>query len=81
MEPKELFRFLMSEAEHHFEGWYFSYLGDRLIDFPLTWSYRNKILHTIRISNSLLDMGSGENYTCLHKLKNVYYRLHIRWSS
>ena len=59
MEQKELFEFLMSEADYPFTGWDFSYLGDRLIDFPLTWSYRSKILPTIRISNSLLDMGTG----------------------
>jgi hypothetical protein len=59
MEPKELFEFLVSEAEHTFEGFDFSYLGDRLIDFPLTWSYRSKILHSIRISNSLLDICWG----------------------
>ena len=48
MEPKELFEFFVSETEHPFEGWDFLYLVDRIIDFPLTWVYRSKILLIIR---------------------------------
>ena len=59
MEPKELFKFLISEAEQPFSGWDFSYLGDRLIDYPLEWSYKSEILPLLRGLDSLLDMGTG----------------------
>ena len=59
MELKELFEFLVSEAERPFAGWDFSHLEDRLINFPLTWSYRSIILPLIRNVNTLLDMGTG----------------------
>ncbi len=59
MEDDKLFKFLVSEADQPFTGWDFSHLGDRIINGPLTWSYRSKILPTIRNVDSLLDMGTG----------------------
>jgi len=59
MKNEELFKFLISEAEHSFSGWNFSYLSDRVVNGPLTWSYKSKILPMIRFVDSLLDMGTG----------------------
>jgi protein-L-isoaspartate O-methyltransferase len=59
MKDNELFDFLVSEAEHPFSGWDFSYINSRLVEAPLTWSYSSKILPLIRTSESLLDMGTG----------------------
>jgi len=59
MKDIELFDFLVSEAEHPFSGWDFSYINSRFVDAPLTWSYSSKILPFIRTSESLLDMGTG----------------------
>jgi len=59
MKSNELFDFLVSEAEHPFSGWDFSYINSRFVDAPLTWSYSSKVLPFIRTSESLLDMGTG----------------------
>ena len=61
LENKELFDFLISEAEHPFSGWDFSHIGGtgRLCTEPLTWSYTSKILLKLRKIESLLDMGTG----------------------
>jgi len=59
MKSNELFDFLVSEAEHPFSGWDFSYINSRFVDAPLTWSYSSKVLPIIRTSESLLDMGTG----------------------
>ncbi|MHA2006986.1 MAG: class I SAM-dependent methyltransferase [Promethearchaeota archaeon] len=59
MENKELFNFLVSEAEHPFSGWDFSYINSRFVDAPLTWSYFSKILLFVRKAEFLLDMGTG----------------------
>lgn len=59
LKNEELFKFLVSEAEHPFSGWNFSHLSDRVVNSPLTWSYRSKILPMIRNVDSLLDMGTG----------------------
>jgi len=59
MKNNELFDFLVSEAKHPFSGWDFSYINNRFVDTPLTWSYSSKVLPLIRTSESLLDMGTG----------------------
>lgn len=59
LKNEQLFKFLISEAEHPFSGWNFSYLSDRVVNGPLTWSYKSKILPMIRFVDSLLDMGTG----------------------
>lgn len=59
MKSNDLFNFLISEADHPFSGWDFSYISDRVVDAPLTWSYRSMILPLIRKAESLLDMGTG----------------------
>ena len=59
MKDDDLFEFLVSEAEQPFSGWDFSYLKNRLVEFPLKWSYYSKILPLKRRTESLLDMGTG----------------------
>jgi SAM-dependent methyltransferase len=59
LNEEELFKFLVLEAGHPFSGWNFSYLSDRVINAPLTWSYRSKILPFLRTADTLLDMGTG----------------------
>ncbi|MFW9894335.1 MAG: class I SAM-dependent methyltransferase [Candidatus Thorarchaeota archaeon] len=59
MKSIDLYGFLISEAEHSFSGWDFSYLETRIENAPLTWSYLSKILPFVRKSTSLLDMGTG----------------------
>ncbi|KNF08287.1 methyltransferase, SAM-dependent [Gottschalkia purinilytica] len=77
LSSKDLFDFLIKEVNVNFEGWDFSYIEStgRMQEFPLTWSYRNKIISKIESAKSLLDMGTGggeflssikhiPNYTC-----------------
>jgi SAM-dependent methyltransferase len=59
MKAMDLFNFLISEAEHPFSGWNFSYIEDRVVNAPLTWSYTSKILPLVKNVESLLDMGTG----------------------
>ncbi|MFX1427977.1 MAG: class I SAM-dependent methyltransferase [Promethearchaeota archaeon] len=59
MKDMDLFKFLISESEHPFSGWDFSYIGDRVVNSPLTWSYTSIILPLVRSADSLLDMGTG----------------------
>lgn len=59
MDDNELYDFLVSEVDQPFSGWDFSYINGRFVDFPLTWSYFSKVLLLKRISNSLLDLGTG----------------------
>ena len=59
MKTNDLFNFLISEADHPFSGWDFSYISDRVVDAPLTWSYTSMLLPFIRKAGSLLDMGTG----------------------
>jgi SAM-dependent methyltransferase len=59
MKSNDLYNFLISEADHPFSGWDFSYISDRVVDAPLTWSYRSMLLPFIRKVESLLDMGTG----------------------
>jgi SAM-dependent methyltransferase len=59
MKNTDLFNFLISEADHPFSGWDFSYIRERIVDAPLTWSYKSMLLPLIRSAESLLDMGTG----------------------
>lgn len=59
MKDTDLFNFLISESEHPFSGWNFSYIEDRVVNSPLTWSYTSTILPLIRAAESLLDIGTG----------------------
>ena len=59
LKNKDLLNFFISEADHPFSGWDFSYIGDRVVNAPLTWSYTSIILPLIRKAESLLDIGTG----------------------
>ncbi|MFX1323747.1 MAG: class I SAM-dependent methyltransferase [Promethearchaeota archaeon] len=59
MKKEELFDFLIAEAEHLFSGWDWSYIENRIVNAPLSWSYRSKLIPLIKDSKSLLDMGTG----------------------
>jgi len=59
MNDIDLFNFLVFEADHPFSGWDFSYISDRIVNAPLTWSYSSIILPLVRKVESLLDMGTG----------------------
>ncbi len=56
---EELFYLFLDDAKHHFSGWDFSFIEDRMVMEPLTWSYRSRVIPLIRSSDSLLDMGTG----------------------
>jgi len=56
---KELFDILVEDAQQPFSGWDFSYIKDRIVTEPFTWSYSAKIIPFVRTANSLLDMGTG----------------------
>lgn len=58
---KELYDYLINEVNEKFEGWDFSYLEStrRMQEFPLSWSYRNKVKNRMLGTSSLLDMGTG----------------------
>jgi len=55
----EVFDLLIEEAQRPLQGWDFSYINNRVISAPLTWSYHTEILKYIRNVDSLLDMGTG----------------------
>ncbi|MFX1572990.1 MAG: class I SAM-dependent methyltransferase [Promethearchaeota archaeon] len=59
MKNKDVLNFFISEAEHPFSGWDFSYINDRVVNSPLTWSYTSIILPELRKAESLLDIGTG----------------------
>ena len=59
LESKMLFELLIKDGEHPFSGWDFSYINDRMVTAPLSWSYSAEILPHIRAVNSMLDMGTG----------------------
>jgi SAM-dependent methyltransferase len=59
LNDKELLEFLIAESEHPFSGWDFSYIGDRVVNSPLSWSYTSLLLPRIRKAEHLLDMGTG----------------------
>ena len=56
---KEVFDLFVEEAQRPLLGWDFSYVKDRMVTAPLTWSYTMEILPVLRQVNSLLDMGTG----------------------
>jgi len=57
--PEDVFDLLIEEAQRPFLGWDFSYVENRMVTAPLTWSYTIEILPVLRQVNSLLDMGTG----------------------
>ncbi|MFW9923550.1 MAG: class I SAM-dependent methyltransferase [Candidatus Thorarchaeota archaeon] len=58
-ELEKNFQFFLNDSLHPFSGWDFTYIKDRIVTEPITWSYPSIILPYIRQVNSLLDMGTG----------------------
>lgn len=58
-EDQELYDFILSEYQHLFEGWDFSYIESRVVTEPLTWSYHSLALNYIRKYDWVLDMETG----------------------
>ena len=56
---QESFSIYLEDAKHPFSGWDFSYIKDRIVSEPLTWSYHSIILPFVRKAKALLDMGTG----------------------
>jgi SAM-dependent methyltransferase len=50
---------LKEEMNQDFKGWDFSYLDDRMQEFPLPWNYKNEISKYLNFNQVLLDMGTG----------------------
>ena len=59
LNSEELLDILIKDAEYPFSGWDFSFIKDRLVEDPLTWSYPSIVIPLIRKAKSLLDMGTG----------------------
>lgn len=77
LNDKELFDFLVAEADKPFLGWDFSDMVEagRIVESLLEWSYTSKILFKLRKVESLLDMGTGgDGYLALLQPlpKNTY---------
>jgi len=71
----ELLNFLLTEAEAHFSGWDFSYIGGREDQAPLRWSYISEALLRVRKSHAVLDMdtGGGEMFSRFAPFPPVAY--------
>lgn len=57
----DLFDFFIKESQIPFMGWDFSYfyITERMVQFPLSWNYANKVMSKLKDINTLLDMGTG----------------------
>jgi len=58
-ESRTTFELLIKDGESPFSGWDFSYVDNRIVTAPITWSYSAEILPHIRTVDSMLDMGTG----------------------
>lgn len=50
---------LLKDVSVKFKGWDFSFIEDRMKEFPLTWNYNNEIKNYLNENLTLLDMGTG----------------------
>ncbi len=55
----EVIEFLKQEYNHPFTGWDFSHIRDRMVSYPLSFSYTTEVLYRIHKVDSVLDMGTG----------------------
>ncbi|HUT81798.1 MAG TPA: class I SAM-dependent methyltransferase [Candidatus Bathyarchaeia archaeon] len=55
----QIFKLFVDDTNHPFSGWDFSYIRDRMVTEPFTWSYSSEILPYVRTVDSMLDMGTG----------------------
>lgn len=59
MEYVKLKEYWLSEEQHSFIGWDFSYIDKRTSGEPLPWSYDEIVRHYLKPKSILLDMGTG----------------------
>lgn len=59
MEYIKLKEYWLSEEQHTFKGWDFSYLDKRTEEEPLPWNYDEIVRQYLNSKSILLDMGTG----------------------
>jgi len=59
LSKKQIYKIFAEDSSHPFSGWNFSYIHDRMVEEPLSWSYSSEILPYVRSATSMLDMGTG----------------------
>ena len=59
MEYIKLKEYWLSEEKKMFQGWDFSYIGERKSEEPLPWNYDNIVRKYLNTNSILLDMGTG----------------------
>ncbi len=59
MELEKLKKYWLSEEQHSFKGWDFSYLDNRTSEEPLPWNYDEIVREYLKPEDILLDMGTG----------------------
>ena len=59
MDAEKLLAYWKSEEAHAMEGWDFSYIEERFRSDPLPWDYREIVLEYRKLTDFLLDMGTG----------------------
>lgn len=59
MDDSALIELWQREESEPFSGWDFSHLKDRYTEDPPAWSYEDLARDLIRVSESVLDMGTG----------------------
>lgn len=71
---KETIEYLLSEENHAFKGWDFSYLKGRWINEVLPWDYKKIVKQYLKDEHTILDMGTGGGEFLLslnHPYKNT----------
>ncbi len=59
MKKIKLKEYWLSEEQHSFKGWDFSYINNRISEEPLPWSYDEIVRQYLKDDSILLDMGTG----------------------
>jgi SAM-dependent methyltransferase len=59
MENMNLKEYWLSEEQHGFKGWDFSYISERTSEEPLPWNYDEIVRKHLNSNSLLLDMGTG----------------------
>jgi len=75
MEFEKLKKYWLSEEQHSFKGWDFSYLDNRTSEEPLPWSYDEIVRKYLNPNDILLDMGTGGGeylLTLSHPYNNTF---------
>lgn len=62
MNRDELYAFWRFEEDFPFSGWSFYHLDERWEEEPLPWDFRTEVLHTLRHSDMLLDVDTGDEF-------------------